>query len=166
MTLDPTSLQQQAEQFFELLLQLLQQAITGFDAGKAKIPPLLSAVGSVARQRPAMLASAVDIFKKILQQRDALGDGWEEVRQLVTDEVQLLLASGLTSEWHPELTELLVSSLPRKGSLEDLATQAKYKQICAAADREGDGPLARAKKRARKADPKHVGSLLSSRVAT
>ncbi|CAJ1437691.1 unnamed protein product [Effrenium voratum] len=156
VTLDPTSLQQQAEQFFELLLQLLQQAITGFDAGKAKIPPLLSAVGSVARQRPAMLASAFDIFKKILQQRDALGDGWEEVRQLVTDEVQLLLASGLTSEWHPELTELLVSSLPRKGSLEDLATQAKYKQICAAADREGDGPLARAKKRARKADPKHV----------
>ena len=54
--------------------------------------------------------------------------------------------------------ELLVVALPRKGSLEDLATQSKYKQICNAADHEGDGLMARPKKRARKGDPKHASS--------
>lgn len=74
--IDTVVLQQQAEQLYELLLQLLQQSISGYnDAGKAKAPFLMRVLGSVARQRPAMLAPAVDIFKKILQQRkDVLGD--------------------------------------------------------------------------------------------
>ena len=163
-TADSSALQQQAEQLFELLLQLLQQSTFGYNDSKVhktKTPFLMGVVGSVARQRPAMLPAAYDIFKKILEQpKEALGDeGFEEVQKLVCNEVQLLLASGLTSEWHPELTELLAVALPRKGSLEDLATQSKYKQICNAGEREGregDEPT-RAKKRARK-DPKHVGS--------
>lgn len=161
-TFDSSALQQQAEQLFELLLQLLQQSISGYNDGgnkhRAKAPFLIGVIGSVGRQRPAMLPAALDIFKKILEQpKQILGEqSFEEVRKLVCDEIQLLLASGLTAEWHPELMELLVVALPRKGSLEDLATQSKYKQICNAADHEGDGLMARPKKRARKGDPKHV----------
>lgn len=161
-TADSSALQQQAEQLFELLLQLLQQSTFGYNDSKVhktKTPFLMGVVGSVARQRPAMLPAAFDMFKKILEQpKEALGDeGFEEVQKLVCNEVQLLLASGLTSEWHPELTELLAVALPRKGSLEDLATQSKYKQICNAGEREGreGDESTRAKKRARK-DPKHV----------
>ena len=163
-TFDSSALQQQAEQLFELLLQLLQQSISGYNDGgnkhRAKAPFLIGVIGSVGRQRPAMLPAALDIFKKILEQpKQILGEqSFEEVRKLVCDEIQLLLASGLTAEWHPELMELLVVALPRKGSLEDLATQSKYKQICNAADHEGDGLMARPKKRARKGDPKHASS--------
>ncbi|CAK8998153.1 unnamed protein product [Durusdinium trenchii] len=155
--IDTVVLQQQAEQLYELLLQLLQQSISGYnDAGKAKAPFLMRVLGSVARQRPAMLAPAVDIFKKILQQRkDVLGDqSFAEVQNLVTEEVQVLLASQLTSEWHLELMELL-DSLQRKGSLEDLTTQAKIKQICSVEGPEA-ADSARAQKRARKAEPKQV----------
>lgn len=158
--LDASALQQQAEQLFELILQLLQQTASGFAAKvhKIKTPILLGVVGSIARQRPAMLPLAFGIFKKILEQpRATLGESLE-VQKFVCDEVQLLLASGLTSEWHPELMELLAVALPRKGSLEDLATQSKYKQICNAIEHESDGSVARAKKRARKGDPKHVRS--------
>ena len=159
---DSSVLQQQAEQLFELLVQLLQQSTFGYNDAKVhktKTPFLMEVVGSVARQRPAMLPAAFDMFKKTLEQpREALGESLEEVQKLVCNEVQLLLASGLTSEWHPELMELLALALPRKGSLEDLATQSKYKQICNAAEYEGDGLVARAKKRARKGDPKHVCS--------
>lgn len=86
-TFDSSALQQQAEQLFELLLQLLQQSISGYNDGgnkhRAKAPFLIGVIGSVGRQRPAMLPAALDIFKKILEQpKQILGEqSFEEVRK-------------------------------------------------------------------------------------
>lgn len=163
--LDVGALQQQAESLFETLRQLLQQAVSGYgDDGRARLPILLSSICSVARQRPAQMPAALETCKTLLWgiPQEALGVApfaQHELHGLVKEQIQELLASSLTAEWHAELSALLRSRpLREKGSLEDLTTKAKYKQICAVADREGDGPLApRAKKKARKAEPpKHV----------
>eukprot|EP00933_Yihiella_yeosuensis_P045764 TRINITY_DN41188_c0_g1_i1.p1 TRINITY_DN41188_c0_g1~~TRINITY_DN41188_c0_g1_i1.p1 ORF type:complete len:1267 (+),score=311.19 TRINITY_DN41188_c0_g1_i1:129-3929(+) len=161
--LDLSALQQQAESMFELLCRMLEQMASGYDAtgsgstSRLQLHSLLSCVGSVARQRPILLPSALAIFKKFLLQQPPAGATANDLRDLVREQIQLMLASTLTCEWHAELAALLKTS-GQVGSLEDLVTQAKYKQICAVADQEGDGPLApRAKKRARKSEPpKHV----------
>ena len=143
---DPSGLQEQAEQLFEVLLQLLQAKGA---AGAA--PHLISAIASIARQRPAMFASAFHSFTKVLEGSDTS----DEMQHLVAEEVHLWLASGLTSEWHPEIMQLK-EKLRAKLTLEDLQTQSKIKQICRAADRDGDGPSARPKKRARKVECKYA----------
>lgn len=136
---DPSGLQEQAEQLFEALLQLLQTKAA---------PHLITAIASIARQRPAMFASAFHSFTKVLEEGD-------EMQHLVAEEVQVLLASGLTSEWHPEIMQLK-EKCRGKLTLEDFTTQSKIKQICRAADRDGDGPSARPKKRARKVECKYA----------
>ncbi|CAE8587951.1 unnamed protein product [Polarella glacialis] len=154
-TLDPAALVTQAEGLFDLLCRLLQQA--GSSGGDARLQVLLRCAGSIARQRPSLLPAAIEVFRSLLLQPSKEGSGMDKVHDLVKEQLQLLLASGLTSEWQAELVSLLQSS-GRLGSLEDLVTQAKYRQICAMADKEGDGPACpRPKKKARKIEPaRHV----------
>ncbi|CAE7301416.1 SYMPK [Symbiodinium sp. CCMP2456] len=154
--LEPVSLQQQAEELFELLLKLLRQAVASYnDGGRAKAPQLIGAVGAVARQRPSMLPACLDVFKAILLVKDALGAQVHgEIQKLVAAEIQLFVASGLTAEWSADLLDLF-DRTAQSGSLEELSTRAKYKQISMVTD---DLDVAsRATKRARRTESsKHV----------
>jgi len=154
--LEPLSLQQQAEELFELLLKLLRQAVAAYnDGGRAKAPQLIGAVGAVARQRPSMLPACLDVFRAILPVKDALGAQVHgEIQKLVAAEIQLFVASGLTAEWSADLLDLC-DRTAQSGSLEELSTQAKYKQISTVTD---DLDVAsRAPKRARRTESsKHV----------
>ncbi|CAE7246999.1 SYMPK [Symbiodinium microadriaticum] len=154
--LEPLSLQQQAEELFELLLKLLRQAVASYnDGGRTKAPQLIGAVGAVARQRPSMLPACLDVFKAILLVKDALGAQVHgEIQKLVAAEIQLFVASGLTTEWSADLLDLCERTA-QSGSFEELSTQAKYKQISMVTD---DLEVAsRATKRARRTESsKHV----------
>ena len=133
--LEPLSLQQQAEELFELLLKLLRQAVASYnDGGRTKAPQLIGAVGAVARQRPSMLPACLDVFKAILLVKDALGAQVHgEIQKLVAAEIQLFVASGLTTEWSADLLDLCERTA-QSGSFEELSTQAKYKQISMVTD--------------------------------
>ena len=157
--LEPTALQQQAEDLFQLLLKLLRQAVTSYsEGGRAKAPQLISAVGAVARQRPSMLPACLGMFKSLLQPKEVLGaQTFDEIQRLVAAETQLFIASGLTKEWSAELLELY-DLAGQSGSLEEVSTQAKYKQISAVTE-DVDG-TSRGNKRARRSDPsKHAQAL-------
>ena len=159
--LEPLALQQQAEELFELLLKLLRKAVnavTSYNDGRIKAQ-LIAAVGAVARQRPSMLPGCLDVFKTLLKEvKEVLGAQHDEVQKLVAAETQLLIASGLTTEWSADLLEICELT-GQSGSLEELSTQAKYKQISMITE-DVDG-TSRGNKRARKAESsKHVQVLV------
>ena len=162
---EPVALQQQAAELYELLLKLLRQATASYsDGGRAKAPQLISAVGAVARQRPGMLPACLGMFKTLLQPKEVLwAQAYDEIQKLIAMETQLLIASGLTTEWTAELLEIC-DLAGQSGSLEELLTCAKYKQVSAVTD-DVDG-TSRGNKRARRDLSKHAEALASLRFAS
>lgn len=161
--LDLGKVHQQADERLAMLCKLLETPPDGM--GKAwprgHARALLSALGAAARQRPAMLRQVLDSWCRTLVKAEAspteAGNGasngqaksastTSELRELVWDEVLRLMASNLTAERRAEMADLLRSA-GLAGCLEDLATQAKYRQLCSAAERWGTLGEPKAKRR-------------------
>jgi len=112
---------------------------------------ILQATSTISRQRTGLFRPVLDAWGRLLRDAAAVEEGHPPhaslpvsnsdagyLRQLVWKEIQCILASNVASDWHAELVELL-EKVGAKGFLEDLATQAKYQQLCSVLQLSGDG---------------------------